>query len=127
MVIPHGPSQVHFGPFELNLRTGELSRMGHKIPLQGQSFLVLALLLEQHGDLVLRDELRQKLWSEHTYVDFNHGLNNVIKRLRDALRDSAKKPRYIETLPRRGYRFIAEVKIITGKPDGEVVPPPHAN
>ena len=117
MTTASGPSYVHFGPFELNLRTHELSRMGHRIPLQDQSFQVLCMLLEQHGDLVLREQLRQKLWSQDTYVDFDHGLNNVIKRLRDALRDSARKPRYIETLPRRGYRFIAELRSNADSPN----------
>lgn len=105
-----GFSRLQFGPFELDLRTGELARSGRRIPLQEQSFRVLALLLEQGGELVSRGDLRDKLWPEQTYVDFDHGLNNAVNRLRDVLRDSVDKPRYIETLPRRGYRFIGEVK-----------------
>jgi TolB-like protein/DNA-binding winged helix-turn-helix (wHTH) protein/Tfp pilus assembly protein PilF len=101
---------VQFGPFELDRRTGELRRSGTRIALQGQPVRVLTLLLERPGDLVTRDELRQRLWADDTFVDFEHGLNAAVRRLREALGDSAETPRFVETLPRRGYRFIAAVQ-----------------
>jgi TolB-like protein/DNA-binding winged helix-turn-helix (wHTH) protein len=101
---------TQFGPFELDLKSGELSRLGRKVRLPGQSFQILEVLLARAGDVVTRDELHQRLWPANTYVDFEHGLNNAIKRLREALGDSAEKPRYVETLPRKGYRFIGEIK-----------------
>ena len=100
---------VRFGAFELDLRTGELRKSGVRIKLPDQPFQVLKTLLERPGDLVTREELRQRLWSAETFVDFEHGLNAAVRRLRDALGDSADVPRFIETLPRRGYRFIAPV------------------
>ncbi len=99
-----------FGAFEVDLRAGELYKHGIRLKLQDQPFQVLALLLEHRGDIVTREELRQKLWPADTFVDFDTGLNSAIKKLRDALADSAEEPRYIETLPRRGYRFIALVE-----------------
>lgn len=101
--------QTRFGAFDLDLRSGELRKHGIRLKLQGQPFRVLALLLEHPGDMVTREELRQKLWSADTFVDFDTGLNSAIKKLRDTLGDSAEDPRYIETLPRRGYRFVAPV------------------
>jgi len=101
---------VSFGAFRADLRAGLLYKHGIRLKLQDQPFQVLALLLEHAGDLVTRDEFRQKLWPADTFVDFDTGLNNAVKKLRDALGDSAEKPRYIETLPRRGYRFIASVE-----------------
>ncbi len=103
------PRVVRFGDFEANLRSGELRRNGLKIKLADQSFQVLATLLENPGEVATRDELKQKLWAEDTFVDFEGGLNSAIKRLRDALGDSAEAPRFIETLSRRGYRFIHPV------------------
>jgi TolB-like protein/DNA-binding winged helix-turn-helix (wHTH) protein len=99
-----------FGAFEVDLRSGALHKHGIRIKIQDQPFQVLALLLERPGELVTREELRQKLWPADTFVDFDTGLNSAVKKLRDALSDSADEPRYIETFPRRGYRFIAEVK-----------------
>lgn len=104
------PYVVRFGDFEANLRSGELRRHGLRVKLADQSFQILALLLESAGGFVTREELRQKLWKQDTFVDFEAGLNSAIKRLRDALGDSAHAPRFIETLPRRGYRFIQPVK-----------------
>ncbi len=109
MAAPNQSSRVRFSPFEVDLRTGELHKHGHAIRLPDQAFQVLALLLERPGELVSRDELQQKLWPANTFVDFDVGLNSAIKKLRDALDDSAEHPRFIETLPRRGYRFIASV------------------
>jgi DNA-binding winged helix-turn-helix (wHTH) protein/tetratricopeptide (TPR) repeat protein len=102
--------RTRFGAFEVDLRSGDLHKHGVRLKLQDQPFQVLALLLDHAGDVVTRDELRQKLWPADTFVDFDTGLNSAIKKLRDALADSAEEPRYIETLPRRGYRFIAHVE-----------------
>lgn len=99
-----------FGPFEVDLRSGQVYKHGVRLKLQDQPFQVLAVLLEHAGDVVTREELRQKLWTADTFVDFDTGLNSAIKKLRDVLADSAEEPRYIETLPRRGYRFIAPVE-----------------
>lgn len=100
---------VRFGAFEVDLQSGELRRKGLKVKLQGQPFQVLVTLLERHGEVVTREELRLKLWPAHTFVDFDHSLNAAVKRLREALGDSAESPLYVETLARRGYRFIGNV------------------
>jgi TolB-like protein/DNA-binding winged helix-turn-helix (wHTH) protein/Tfp pilus assembly protein PilF len=97
---------IRFSVFEVNLRTGELRKKGARVKLEGQPFQVLALLLERPGELVTREELQQKLWPADTFVDFEHSINDAVKRLRQALGDSADAPRFIETLPKRGYRFI---------------------
>jgi serine/threonine protein kinase/dipeptidyl aminopeptidase/acylaminoacyl peptidase len=99
-----------FGEFELDLHTGELRHNGQTTILQEQAFHILAALLEQPGRVVTRDELRKRVWSSHTFVDFDQGLNKAVNRLRDVLGDSAEHPRFVETLPRRGYRFIAPVQ-----------------
>jgi TolB-like protein/DNA-binding winged helix-turn-helix (wHTH) protein/Flp pilus assembly protein TadD len=99
-----------FGPFEAKPPAQELSKNGTKIKLRGQPFSILELLLSRAGEVVTRDEIRQKLWPADTFVDFEHGLNTSIKKLRQALCDSATEPRYIETIPRLGYRFIAPVE-----------------
>jgi DNA-binding winged helix-turn-helix (wHTH) protein len=100
---------VRFGVFELDLRTGELRKRGVKVHLQEQPFRVLAMLVERAGDLVTREDLRQRLWPEAVFVDFDIGLNKAVAKLRTALGDSAASPRFIETLERRGYRFMADV------------------
>ena len=102
-------STVFFGKFELNIRTAELHKNGRKIRLQEQPFQILAELLEHPGEVVLRDELRKKLWPNNTVVEFDHSINAAVKRLRIALADSAEKPRFVETIARRGYRFIAPI------------------
>ena len=102
--------RIRFGVFELDLRSGELRKLGIKIKLHNQPFQVLATLLEHPGEVVTREQLRRKLWPADTFVDFDVGLNSAIKKLRDALGESAEAPRYVETLPRRGYRFIAPVE-----------------
>jgi cholera toxin transcriptional activator len=101
---------ARFGVFELDLAAGELHKSGAKLRLQEQPFQVLALLLERAGDVVTREEFRQKLWPADTFVDFDHSLNTAVNKLRETLGDSASSPRYIETLARRGYRFIAPVQ-----------------
>ncbi|HTE88492.1 MAG TPA: winged helix-turn-helix domain-containing protein [Terriglobales bacterium] len=101
---------ICFGVFEVDTRSGELRRQGSKVKLQEQPFQVLVSLLERPGEVVTREELTKRLWPENTFVDFERGLNKAINRLRDALRDNAEKPRFIETLPHRGYRFIAPVE-----------------
>jgi TolB-like protein/Flp pilus assembly protein TadD len=100
---------LRFGTFELNIRTGELRKKGVKLRLQGQPLQVLETLLKHAGDLVTRDELRAEIWPADTFVDFDHSLHNAIARIRETLGDSAETPRFIETLPRRGYRFIEAV------------------
>ncbi len=104
------PGVVRFGVFEADLRAGELRKDGLKVRLQEQPFRVLALLLKQPGEVVTRDELREKLWSADTYVDFDKSLNTTVNKLREALGDSAENPRFVQTLHRRGYRFIAPVE-----------------
>src|SRR5713101_4101874 len=105
----HDPSgRLRFGVFEVDLRAGELTKRGLRVRLQEQPFQVLAMLLEKPGELVTREELQKKLWSQ-TVVDFDHGLNKAINKIREALGDSAENPRFVETVPRRGYRFIAPV------------------
>jgi TolB-like protein/DNA-binding winged helix-turn-helix (wHTH) protein/Flp pilus assembly protein TadD len=103
---------LRFNDFELDLRAGELRKHGSKLRLQGQPLQVLAALLNHAGDVVTREDLRSEIWSADTFVDFDHSLHNAIARIREALSDSAEMPRYIETLPRRGYRFIAPVQRI---------------
>ncbi|MFZ1156585.1 MAG: winged helix-turn-helix domain-containing protein [Candidatus Sulfotelmatobacter sp.] len=110
MPVPQNNSRIaRFGVFELDLKAGELRKNGRKLRLQEQPFQILALLLERAGDVVTREELRQKLWPADTFVDFDHGLNTAVNKLREVLGDSASSPRFIETLARRGYRFIAPV------------------
>jgi DNA-binding winged helix-turn-helix (wHTH) protein len=103
------PPVTRFGVFELDLRSNELRKQGMKIRLQGQPVEILAMLLERPGETVTREELQKRLWPADTFVDFEQGLNNAMKRLRAALDDNAESPHFIETLPRRGYRFIGAV------------------
>ena len=105
---------LRFDNFELDTRSGELRKHGVRLRLQGQPLQVLAMLLTRPGDLVTREELREQIWSADTFVDFDHSLHNAIARVRETLGDSAETPRYIETLPRRGYRFIGRVEFIEG-------------
>jgi TolB-like protein/Flp pilus assembly protein TadD len=102
--------RVRFGQFEMDEKTGELRKDGTKIRLQEQPLQILQILLEHPGELVARDELRKRVWPTDTFVDFDHGINNAVKRLREALGDTAETPRYIETLPRRGYRFVERIQ-----------------
>ncbi len=122
------PNGATVGPLPFDLRSGELQKQGRKIRLEGQPVQVLMCLLENPGELVTREELHRKLWPEDTFVNFEHGLNAAVKRLRQALNDSADNPRFVETLPRRGYRFIAPIQVVSGNvvPGSEAVPTPSA-
>ena len=115
------PEIVRFGVFEVDLRAGELRKQGNRIRLQEQPLQVLAVLLQRSGEVVTREELRSQIWPQDTFVDFDNSLNTAINKLREALGDSADNPRYVETLPRRGYRFLAPVTS-----DGLRKPAPHA-
>src|SRR5437762_13741167 len=106
---------VRFGVFEVDLRAGELRKQGVKIKLQEQPFHLLQMLLEHPGEIVTREELRGRIWPADTFVDFDQGLNNAIKRLRESLSDSPENPRFIETIPRHGYRFIANLCVTPGQ------------
>src|SRR5713226_8893434 len=116
---------TRFSTFEVNFHTGELRQRGQKVKLQEQPLQVLAALLERPGEMVTREELRSKLWPADTFVDFDHGLNAAIKRLRDALGESAEAPVFIETLARRGYRFIAPVNGSSAPSGIELAPAPE--
>jgi TolB-like protein/DNA-binding winged helix-turn-helix (wHTH) protein/tetratricopeptide (TPR) repeat protein len=130
---PPGVAAYRFGPFELDVDALELRRHGLKVRLRGRPIEILVALLERRGTPVSRDDLRTRLWSSDTFVDFDHGLNSAMNKLREALGDSAESPRYIETLPRRGYRFVAPVEVIpasspsrSAAPASAVdAPPPH--
>src|ERR1700728_175305 len=107
----HQPDgRLRFGVFEVDLRAGELRKHGLRIRLQEQPFRVLAMLLQRAGQVVTREELQKKLWTADTFVDFDHGLNKAVNKIREALGDSAESPRFVETVSRRGYRFLAEVR-----------------
>ena len=103
------PKGYRFGVFEVDLTTAALRREGLQVRLRGKPFDILVLLLDRPGELISREDLRQRVWSSDTFVDFDHGLNAAMNRLRDAIGDSADNPRFIQTIPRRGYRFIAPV------------------
>jgi TolB-like protein/DNA-binding winged helix-turn-helix (wHTH) protein/tetratricopeptide (TPR) repeat protein len=121
--MPSTQERVHFGVFEADLRSGELFRQDRKVKLHPQAFQTLALLLEHPGTLVTREQFRQRLWSSDTFVDFDLGLNSAVKKVREALHDSADNPRFVETLPRRGYRFIAPVAIVPiSRPEDVALP-----
>ncbi|MGA8309386.1 MAG: winged helix-turn-helix domain-containing protein [Terriglobales bacterium] len=108
---------VRFGVFAVDLAAGELRKNGVRIRLQEQPFQILAILLERPGDVVTREELRQRLWPADTFVDFDHSLNTAVNKLREALGDSASSPRYVETLARRGYRFLGTLERADTTPD----------
>src|SRR5512147_1194430 len=108
--MPVGSRQLfRFGPFEFDPECGQIRKNSTGVKLQGQPIQILEILVEKPGELVTREELRQRLWSSDTFVDFDHSLNTAIKRLRQALGDDAETPKYIETIPKRGYRFIGKV------------------
>src|SRR5215468_8128804 len=114
-------SVARFGTFEISFESGELRKAGVRIKVQQQPLKLLEILLEHPGEIVTRDELRTRIWPQESFGDFDQAVNVAIAKLRTALGDSAENPRYIETLPRRGYRFIAEVVIVdTAKPVPEL-------
>jgi DNA-binding winged helix-turn-helix (wHTH) protein len=116
---PNQKRLAQFGPYQADLRTGELRKHGIRLRLQEQPFQVLAMLLLNPGELVTREQLQKRLWPGDTFVDFDHGLNTAINKLREVLSDSSATPKYIETLPRRGYRFLATVEFTNGASAGE--------
>ncbi len=121
------PQILSFGPFEFDRQSGELRKHGMRVRLADQPRTVLELLLDRHGEIVTREEIRQRLWAADTFVDFDAGLSSVVRKLRDALGESADHPRYIETVPRRGYRFIATTATLTAaarRPSGGAATPP---
>ncbi len=115
-------ARLSFGLYEINIQTGELWKAGFRIKLQGQPFKVLAMLLERPGQVVSREELQERLWGKDTVVDFDHSLGTAINKIREALGDSADNPRFIETLARRGYRFVAPVGVIGPVPESPAEP-----
>src|SRR4026207_1964808 len=106
------PGTIRFGVFELDRDAMELRKHGIRVRLQDQPFQVLAHLLERPGQIVTREELKERIWAKDTFVDFDHSLNKAVNRLRETLNDDAGQPRYIETDPRRGYRFVAPVTVL---------------
>src|SRR6478736_5054641 len=114
---------VRFSVFEVDLRSGELRRSGVRIKLQDQPFRLLRILLDHAGDVVTRDELQRQIWPSDTFVDFDRGLNNAVKRLREALGDTAESPRFLETIPRRGYRMMSTPGKAPGRVESLVVLP----
>lgn len=106
------PRRLSFGPYEADLHSGELLKNGKRVRLQSQPFQLLTMLLERPGELVTREEICQKLWSTDTFVDFDHSLGTALNKIREALDDSPSEPRFVETLPKRGYRFIAPVTVV---------------
>src|SRR5436853_3997059 len=115
---------IRFAEFEVDPRAGELRRQGAKVKLQEQPFQVLAMLLQSPGEVVTREELQQRIWPADTFVDFENGLNKAINKLRGALGDSAENPRFVETLPRHGYRFIASIDRVEESQNSRDAPPP---
>jgi cholera toxin transcriptional activator len=113
MSDPQPARGYRFGVFELDATTGELRRRGIRVKLNAQPFQVLLMLLERPGELLSRDEISRELWTDGTFVDYEHGVNSAVNRIREALGDTANNPRFVETLARRGYRFVAPVERIT--------------
>ena len=107
MMSAPGSGTYRFGPFEVDEHLGELRNQGRRIPLQHQPLQVLLILLQAPGELVTRERLRRTIWPENTFVEFDDGLNTAVKKIRGALGDCANAPEYVETIPKRGYRFIA--------------------
>jgi cholera toxin transcriptional activator len=126
MTFEHSARRFRFGAFEADTKTGELRKAGARLRLQDQAFHVLVLLLERPGEILTRDELRQKLWPDGTFVDFDHSLNSIVNKLREVLGDSASNPRFIETLARRGYRLLVPVSVSDGTGSPSRVPSTEA-
>jgi DNA-binding winged helix-turn-helix (wHTH) protein len=121
MKVPPPNGRVHFDPIELDLEVGELLRNGQRVRLPPQAMRLLELLVSHSGELISREQIQQHIWSGETFVDFEHGINKSIRQIRDALRDNAEVPKFIETHPRRGYRFIAPVENDSSKDKGLMV------
>jgi cholera toxin transcriptional activator len=121
MTDPRPGARYRFGVFEADAATGELRRQGLRVKLSAQPFQVLLMLLERPGELLTREEISRRLWSDGTFVDSDHGVNSAVNRIRDALGDTAANPRFVETLARRGYRFVAPVETV--RPDESQTPP----
>src|SRR6476469_10832613 len=119
MTRPDSPHRVRLGEFQLYVESGELSGNGTRVRLQIQSFELLKALLERPGQMVSREELRQRLWPGDTFVDFEHGLNAAVRRLREVLGDTADDPKFVETIPRRGYRLVAPIEVPAPAPTPE--------
>src|SRR5437660_6395225 len=123
--MQNGPDNpVRLGDFKMDFASGELRRNGHVVRLKPQPSKVLSLLVMQPGQIVSREQIQQEIWGGDTFVDFERGLNSCIKQIRAAFGDEPDAPRYIETIPRRGYRFIAQVGRIASSPSATVVPSP---
>ena len=121
--------RYRFGVFEADASTGELRRQGIRIKLNAQPFQVLLMLLERPGEVLTREEISRALWSDGTFVDYDHGVNSAVNRIREALGDTANSPRFVETLARRGYRFVAPVEAIGDNvmPNSGFAPPPESS
>jgi len=117
MTDPRPVRRYRFGAFEADAAAGELRRQGMRVRLNAQPFQVLCMLLERHGELLTRDDISRELWPDGTFVDYEHGVNSAVNRIREALGDTASSPRFVETLARRGYRFVAPVERIGGSED----------
>src|ERR1700722_14036495 len=115
-------SVVRFGTYEVSLQSGEVRKSGLRIRVQQQPMKLLQILLERPGEVITREELRSRVWTDESFGDFDQAVNIAIAKLRNALGDSAENPRFIETLPKRGYRFIAEVSVVDTVVDTEVRP-----
>ena len=122
-VRPGGAALARFGPYSVNLASGDLRKFGYRIKLQPKSFLILQALLERPGEMVTREDLKNRLWAEHTFVEFESSLNVAVRRLREALNDEAQKPVYIETVPRQGYRFIGVPEFVAEAPKAQIYGP----
>ena len=123
--VPKG-TRYRFGPFELNTGEESLARSGSRVKIQDLPYRLLVMLLERPGEIVTREEVRQRLWPENTFVEFDNSLGVAIRKVRDSLNDDAEAPRYVETIPRRGYRFVAPVSVLGSDavaPPAEVVTP----
>lgn len=126
MIETDPAKRFRFGVFEADSSTGELRRQGIRVKIHAQPFQVLLMLLERPGEVLTREEISRALWSDGTFVDYDHGVNSVINRIREALGDVANSPRYVETLARRGYRFLAQVEKISSGPETDSIPPAPA-
>ena len=122
MIVSPKGTFYRFGPFELDPGEGALSRNGTRLKLQDLPYRLLVVLLERPGEIISREEIRQRLWPENTFVEFDNSLSVAIRKVRDSLGDDAEAPRYVETIPRRGYRFLAPVSVVEGEKPKQASP-----